>query len=103
MVPLFNFRTRLELPCLELPMKSNCHLCSCATPPFGTVVIAPSRAEIRAVIDLPRLLQELNRTKIVELFFFLSNEIRRTRFSKISKIYITIVIREKTDRTVLSR
>lgn len=70
MVPLFNFRTRLELPCLELPMKSNCHLCSCATPPFGTVVIAPSRAEIRAVIDLPRLLQELNRTKIVELFFF---------------------------------
>lgn len=103
MVPLFNFRTRLELPCLELPMKSNCHLCSCATPPFGTVVIAPSRAEIRAVIDLPRLLQELNRTKIVELFFFLSNEIRRTRFSKISKIYIMIVIREKTDRTVLSR
>lgn len=101
MVPLFNFRTRLELPCLELPMKSNCHLCSCATPPF--VVIAPSRVEIRAVIDLPRLLQELNRTKIVELFFFLSNEIRRTRFSKIYKIYITIVIREKTDRTVLSR
>lgn len=73
MVPLFNFRTRLELPCLELPMKSNCHLCSCATPPF--VVIAPSRVEIRAVIDLPRLLQELNRTKIVELFFFY-----RTRF-----------------------
>lgn len=78
MVPLFNFRTRLELPCLELPMKSNCHLCNCATPPF--VVIAPSRVEIRAVIDLPRLLQELNRTKIVELFFFIERDSKNKVF-----------------------